>query len=117
MKIGYIRVSTEDQNLGRQEEAMKALGVERIYSDKASGKTMAREQYQAMRPNFVRETSSISMPWIASAGTIPRSSANGVGSQKWPMRHRLSEPVVHEHHRVQEDGRLGQAYGSHRPEL
>jgi DNA invertase Pin-like site-specific DNA recombinase len=49
MKIGYIRVSTEDQNLGRQEEAMKALGVERIYSDKASGKTMAREQYQAMR--------------------------------------------------------------------
>jgi DNA invertase Pin-like site-specific DNA recombinase len=49
MKIGYIRVSTEDQNLGRQEEAMKALGVERIYSDKASGKTMARDQYQAMR--------------------------------------------------------------------
>jgi DNA invertase Pin-like site-specific DNA recombinase len=49
MKIGYIRVSTEDQNLGRQEEAMKALGVERIFSDKASGKTMAREQYQALR--------------------------------------------------------------------
>ena len=49
MKIGYIRVSTDEQNLGRQEEAMKTLGVERIYSDKASGKTMARDQYQAMR--------------------------------------------------------------------
>lgn len=49
MKIGYIRVSTEDQNLDRQEEAMKTIGVERIFSDKASGKTMARDQYQAMR--------------------------------------------------------------------
>jgi len=49
MRIGYIRVSAEDQNLGRQEEAMKALGVERVYADKASGKSMARDEYQEMR--------------------------------------------------------------------
>jgi DNA invertase Pin-like site-specific DNA recombinase len=49
MKIGYIRVSTDDQNLERQEQEMKNIGVERIFSDKCSGKTMAREQYQALR--------------------------------------------------------------------
>ena len=29
MKIGYIRVSTIDQNLARQEELMAKLGVEK----------------------------------------------------------------------------------------
>ena len=28
MKVAYIRVSTEEQNTARQEEAMKAQGVE-----------------------------------------------------------------------------------------
>ena len=49
MKIGYIRVSTDDQNIERQEQEMKNIGVERIFADKCSGKTMARDQYQAMR--------------------------------------------------------------------
>jgi DNA invertase Pin-like site-specific DNA recombinase len=49
MKIGYIRVSTEDQNLDRQEQEMKKIGVERIFADKCSGKTMARAEYQSMR--------------------------------------------------------------------
>jgi DNA invertase Pin-like site-specific DNA recombinase len=73
MKIGYIRVSTDDQNLERQEQEMKNIGVERIFSDKCSGKTMAREQYQAMRLSFDPAMSSISMPWIASEGTILKS--------------------------------------------
>lgn len=38
MKIGYVRVSTIDQNEGRQIEAMKDDGVEKIYMDKKSGK-------------------------------------------------------------------------------
>ena len=48
MKIGYVRVSTVDQNEARQVEAMKADGVEKIYMDKKSGKDFNRPEYQRM---------------------------------------------------------------------
>lgn len=48
MKIGYIRVSTEEQNTIRQEVLMKELGVEEIYIDKASGKNIERLQLKKM---------------------------------------------------------------------
>lgn len=48
MKVGYVRVSTVDQNEARQIEAMKADGVEKIYVDKQSGKDFNRPQYQQM---------------------------------------------------------------------
>lgn len=55
MKVGYIRVPTEEQNTIRQEILMKDLGVERVYMDKASGKSRAgRPQLEAMM-DFVRE--------------------------------------------------------------
>ena len=54
MKVAYIRVSTDDQNTARQEEAMKALGVERIYIEKVSGKNTDRPQLKAML-DFIRE--------------------------------------------------------------
>ena len=38
MKIGYIRVSTQEQNTIRQEALMEVLGVDEIYMDKISGK-------------------------------------------------------------------------------
>ena len=39
-KFGYIRVSSKDQNEGRQLEAMKKLGLSErdIFMDKQSGK-------------------------------------------------------------------------------
>lgn len=40
MKIGYARVSTTDQNLDRQIAALRAEGCEKIYREKASGKTV-----------------------------------------------------------------------------
>lgn len=54
MKVGYIRVSTEEQNTARQEVIMKDLGVEKLFIDKMSGKSKDRPQLQTMM-NFVRE--------------------------------------------------------------
>ena len=50
MKIGYVRVSTKEQNEARQVNAMIENGVElsQIYIDKQSGKDFEREQYKAM---------------------------------------------------------------------
>jgi DNA invertase Pin-like site-specific DNA recombinase len=43
MKIGYVRVSTEEQNLGLQRDALEAVGCEVIYQDEGvSGITIAR---------------------------------------------------------------------------
>ena len=48
MKIGYVRVSTIEQNEARQIEAMKTDGVEKIYMYKKSGKDFNRPEYQKM---------------------------------------------------------------------
>lgn len=58
MKVGYIRVSTEEQNTIRQEVLMSDLEVEKVYIDKASGKNTKRPQLEAMM-NFVREGDSV----------------------------------------------------------
>ena len=47
MKIGYIRVSSTGQNLGRQEEALREARVDRLFSDTASGKDTDRPGYRA----------------------------------------------------------------------
>lgn len=53
MKVGYVRVSTEEQNTIRQEVLMQELGVDKIFIDKASGKNTARVGLQNML-SFVR---------------------------------------------------------------
>lgn len=40
MLIGYARVSTTSQNLDRQIAALNAVGVDKIYREKASGKSL-----------------------------------------------------------------------------
>ena len=48
MKIGYVRVSTQEQNTIRQERMMESLGVDELYIDKASGKNAQRPELQKM---------------------------------------------------------------------
>ncbi|SCM99111.1 Putative transposon Tn552 DNA-invertase Bin3 [Bacillus mycoides] len=50
INFGYMRVSTKEQNLDRQFEALKNYVSDEnyIYSDKASGKDMEREGFQNM---------------------------------------------------------------------
>ena len=48
MKIGYIRVSTQEQNTIRQEVMMEALGMDELYIDRASGKNAQRPELQKM---------------------------------------------------------------------
>ncbi len=53
MKIGYIRVSTDEQNIDRQLEALKDI-TEKQYIEKLSGATADRPQLKEML-EFVRE--------------------------------------------------------------
>ena len=53
-KIGYIRVSTQEQNTIRQEALMEALGVDEVYIDRMSGKDANRPELQKMM-EYVRK--------------------------------------------------------------
>ena len=54
MKIGYIRVSTQEQNTIRQEVLMESLGVDEVYIDRMSGKNTNRPELQKMM-EYVRK--------------------------------------------------------------
>ena len=53
-KVGYIRVSTIEQNEARQTEALSSVGVDKIFMDKASGKDTNRPQHKQML-EYIRE--------------------------------------------------------------
>lgn len=54
MKVSYLRVSSTDQHLDRQEKMMADLGVDKVFAEKISGKSTNRPELQAML-SFVRE--------------------------------------------------------------
>lgn len=53
-KIGYARVSTKQQNLGRQIELLESEGTFKIFSDKDSGSHRSRPGLEALL-SFIRE--------------------------------------------------------------
>ncbi|XZM35056.1 recombinase family protein (plasmid) [Clostridium perfringens] len=48
MKFGYARVSTIDQNLEIQINAIEEYGVDKIFSDKVTGKNMYRKDFMKL---------------------------------------------------------------------
>ena len=46
--IGYARVSTQDQNLERQIDALNAYGIDRLYQEKMTGTRQHRPELDAM---------------------------------------------------------------------
>lgn len=69
MKVGYVRVSTVEQNPARQFELMNSLGVEKIYCDKVSGKDTNRPEFQKML-SFLREDDTL---YVESFSRLSRS--------------------------------------------
>lgn len=56
-KYGYARVSSKEQNLDRQINALLDAGVDErdIVTDKASGKSLEREGYQMLKTRMLRD--------------------------------------------------------------
>ena len=54
MIIGYARVSSVDQNLERQLDNLKTFGVEKIFTEKQSGKSVENRPVFQEALNFVR---------------------------------------------------------------
>jgi len=52
-KVGYVRVSTEEQNEARQLETMRKYGVDEVFTEKASGKNADRKELKKLL-SFVR---------------------------------------------------------------
>ena len=53
-KIGYIRVSSNEQNTDRQEFALSNMGIDKLFTEKISGKTMNRPELKKML-EYIRE--------------------------------------------------------------
>lgn len=58
MNIAYVRVSTVEQNEGRQVESLKCHNIDKWFSEKVSGKDTNRPQLQMML-EFAREGDTI----------------------------------------------------------
>ena len=57
MNYGYVRVSTQTQNVARQMEEMKNQGLldDNIFIDKQSGKDFERENYQVLKSKLKKD--------------------------------------------------------------
>lgn len=68
-KIGYVRVSTEDQETARQLKLMEDYKVDKIFEEKASGKNTSRVEFKKMM-DYVREDDTL---YVESISRLSRS--------------------------------------------
>lgn len=68
MVVGYIRVSTVEQNLNRQIDLMKQKGCEKVFADKLSGKDRNRIELNNML-DFIREGDVV---WVSEYARLGR---------------------------------------------
>lgn len=86
MLIGYARVSSDEQDLGIQIEQLTRIGCEKIYQDKASGKSAERQGLKHLL-EFAREgdivhvtkVDRIARNTIDALGVADQLSARGAG--------------------------------------
>jgi DNA invertase Pin-like site-specific DNA recombinase len=70
--VGYIRVSTTDQNTARQQETLSVYDLDKVFIDKVSAKTTNRKQLQAML-EYVREGDTV---YVSSIDRLARNMSN-----------------------------------------
>ncbi|MEK4418520.1 recombinase family protein [Bacillus sp. FSL K6-0268] len=69
--IGYVRVSSEDQNPARQIEQLQQLGMDVLYQEKASGADRNRPQLQKL----MQDVQKGDIVWVTDLTRITRSTA------------------------------------------
>jgi DNA invertase Pin-like site-specific DNA recombinase len=74
-KVGYLRVSTQEQCLDRQEDALRQLSLDRCFTDKASGKSSDRPGLRSML-DFLREGDVL---YVESISRVARSTRDLLG--------------------------------------
>ena len=67
MKFGYARVSTDDQELARQIDALNNYGVDKIYKEKITGTKASRPELDKLK-NAVREGDSVVIESLSRLG-------------------------------------------------
>lgn len=67
MKFGYARVSTDDQELARQIDALNNYGVDKIYKEKITGTKASRPELDKLK-NALREGDSVIIESLSRLG-------------------------------------------------
>lgn len=75
MKIGYARVSTENQNLERQIDALHEYGVDELYTEKMTGTKANRPELDKVRLRM-REGDSVVVESLSRLGRSTRDLLN-----------------------------------------
>lgn len=71
MLVGYARVSTAEQNLDLQLEALRGAGCERLFGDRIGGDHAERPGLAAGMAAAVRRSRRTSSPMPAASSRIP----------------------------------------------